>query len=163
MAVADLDSVIELEAALFPGDAWSQAMLHDELTASGRHYLVAVEGGDDARVIGYAGLRAVPPEGDVQTIAVGRPWWGRGVGTALLSELLAEAGRRGVREVFLEVRSDNPRAQDLYKRFGFVELGVRRGYYAGADAIVMRRSAPAAQDAAARAPHDPRADEERAP
>jgi ribosomal protein S18 acetylase RimI-like enzyme len=43
--------------------------------------------------------------------------------------------------VFLEVREDNPRARNLYKRHGFTEIGVRRGYYqpAGVDAIVMRK------------------------
>ena len=42
--------------------------------------------------------------------------------------------------MFLEVRADNPRAQDLYRRFGFADVGVRRGYYqpSGMDAIVMR-------------------------
>jgi ribosomal protein S18 acetylase RimI-like enzyme len=47
--------------------------------------------------------------------------------------------------MFLEVRADNPRAQDLYRRFGFEEIGVRRGYYqpSGTDAIVMRREVAA--------------------
>jgi ribosomal protein S18 acetylase RimI-like enzyme len=44
--------------------------------------------------------------------------------------------------VFLEVRADNPRAQDLYRRHGFADVGIRRGYYqpSGVDAIVMRRA-----------------------
>ncbi|HEX4659528.1 MAG TPA: GNAT family N-acetyltransferase, partial [Streptosporangiaceae bacterium] len=67
--------------------------------------------------------------------------WGRGTGSALLEELLAEAARRGCTEVFLEVRTDNMRAQRLYRRYGFVEIGIRKGYYqpSGADALVMRR------------------------
>ncbi|GAB3211649.1 ribosomal protein S18-alanine N-acetyltransferase [Marinactinospora thermotolerans] len=142
MTEADIAEVMRLERALFPGDAWSEGMLRDEMTGDGRHYVVA-ESVAEGRIIGYAGLRAVPPEGDVQTIAVDAAHWGGGVGTALLTELLAEAHRRGVTDVFLEVRSDNPRAQRLYRRFGFTELGVRRGYYKDADAIVMRRSAPA--------------------
>ena len=42
--------------------------------------------------------------------------------------------------MFLEVRTDNDRAQRLYRRYGFVGIGVRRGYYqpSGADALVMR-------------------------
>jgi ribosomal-protein-alanine N-acetyltransferase len=67
---------------------------------------------------------------------------GRGIGSALLEALLAEAGRRGCTEVFLEVRTDNNRAQQLYRRHEFTEIGIRRGYYqpSGADALVMRRS-----------------------
>ena len=77
------------------------------------------------------------------TIAVASTRWGEGTGTALLDALLAEAARRGCTEVFLEVRTDNARAQQLYRRYGFAEIGIRRGYYqpSGADALVMRRGA----------------------
>ncbi|MGW5875482.1 ribosomal protein S18-alanine N-acetyltransferase [Nocardiopsis terrae] len=141
MTTDDVPAVMALERALFPLDAWSEGMLRDELAETAtRHYLVAESGAPgDAAVVGYAGLRFVPPEGDVQTMAVAEPAWGRGIGRALLTELLAAAGERGVTHMFLEVRSDNPRAQDLYTRFGFEAIGVRRGYYKGADAIVMRR------------------------
>jgi [ribosomal protein S18]-alanine N-acetyltransferase len=68
--------------------------------------------------------------------------WGRGIGSALLNALLTEAARRGCTEVFLEVRADNGRAQQLYRRHDFTEIGIRRGYYqpSGADALVMRRN-----------------------
>lgn len=139
MTGADVPAVMELERRLFPLDAWSEGVLRDELAETAtRHYVVAET---DGRLVGYAGLRFVPPEGDVQTMAVAEDAWGRGIGRALLTELLDQAAARGVTETFLEVRSDNPRAQDLYRRFGFIELGVRRGYYKGADAIVMRRVA----------------------
>ncbi|QBI52354.1 ribosomal protein S18-alanine N-acetyltransferase [Streptomonospora litoralis] len=149
MSEFDLPAVMELERALFPGDAWSEDMMRSELAESTRHYYVACRSGgaagEDGPVMAYAGLRAVPPDGDVQTIAVDRSWWGRGVASALLTELLGAAYTRGVREVLLEVRSDNPRAKELYRRFMFTEIGVRRGYYRdGVDAIVMRCSAPAA-------------------
>ncbi len=79
------------------------------------------------------------------TIAVALDRWGEGTGAALLDALLAEAARRGCTEVFLEVRTDNARAQQLYRRYGFTEIGIRRGYYqpSGADALVMRRVAGA--------------------
>ncbi|MBR8740955.1 ribosomal protein S18-alanine N-acetyltransferase [Nocardiopsis sp. MG754419] len=137
MTDGDVPAVLDLERRLFPLDAWSEGMLRDELAETAtRHYVVAES---DDGLVGYAGLRFVPPEGDVQTMAVAETSWGRGIGRALLTELLAQGAERGVTRTFLEVRSDNPRAQDLYRRFGFVEIGVRRGYYQGADAIVMRR------------------------
>jgi [ribosomal protein S18]-alanine N-acetyltransferase len=144
MTADDVAAVMELERALFPLDAWSEGMLRDELAETAtRHYVVAETAGPGAAdtIVGYAGLRFVPPEGDVQTMAVAETAWGRGIGRALLGELLAQAQARGVTHVFLEVRSDNPRAQELYTRFGFEAIGVRRGYYQGADAIVMRRVA----------------------
>ncbi len=146
MTFGDVASVMELENTLFPHDAWSEAMLRSELSEPARYYIVAetVGTGEDAggaQLCGYAGLRSVPPKGDVQTIAVAEPRWGAGIGTALLTELLSVARERGVVEVFLEVRSDNPRARELYHWFGFTEIGVRRGYYRDADAIVMHRKA----------------------
>jgi hypothetical protein len=68
-----------------------------------------------------------------------------------LRALLAEAARRGCAEVYLEVRVDNPRAQQLYRRHGFVDAGLRRGYYqpSGTDALVMRRQAAAGGSAPA--------------
>ncbi|WP_017571236.1 ribosomal protein S18-alanine N-acetyltransferase [Nocardiopsis halotolerans] len=143
MTPDDVPAVMVLERALFPADAWSEGMLRDELAEPTRHYLVAVSGD---MVVGYAGLRFVPPEGDVQTMAVSEQVWGHGVGSAMLTELLEQARERGVTHMFLEVRSDNPRAQRLYGRFGFVQIGVRRGYYNGADALVMRRVAGEGDD-----------------
>src|SRR5690606_28501148 len=72
---------------------------------------------------------------------------GRGIGAALLTRLLGEALDRGATEMFLEVRSDNPRARELYRRFGCEDIGLRRRYYRDADAIVMRRSATVAERA----------------
>ena len=68
---------------------------------------------------------------------------GLGIGRALLAELLAEAERRGVRELFLEVRADNPAARGLYASMGFREIGVRPRYYQpeDVDAVVMKRDA----------------------
>ena len=79
-------------------------------------------------------------DADIQTIAIAEGGRGRGRGRALLTALLAEAARRGVRDVFLEVRADNPVAQSLYASEGFVEVGRRPRYYQpdDVDAIVMR-------------------------
>src|SRR5262249_51251929 len=66
---------------------------------------------------------------------------GGGVGAALLDDLLAEAARRGITTVLLEVAVDNEPAQRLYERRGFRTIGVRRGYYqpSNTDALGMER------------------------
>jgi ribosomal-protein-alanine N-acetyltransferase len=141
MTQADIDAVLDLELDVFGAEAWSKQMLAGELAQqpASRYYLVAEE---DGHVAGYAGLLGAGWQGDVLTLAVAADHWGRGIGTALLRALLAEAVRRGCTEVFLEVRTDNVRAQDLYRRHDFAEIGIRRGYYqpSGADALVMRRT-----------------------
>jgi ribosomal-protein-alanine N-acetyltransferase len=159
---ADLVDVLALEHELFPEDPWTAEMFADEIAQppDTRLYLLAEadagDGGIDSRDIvsgrgapggrvmaGYAGLMFIPggTQADVLTIAVREAFWGRGIGSALLSALLTAARDRGCGEVFLEVRADNPRAHGLYLRRGFEEIGVRRGYYqpSGTDAIVMRK------------------------
>ncbi|KAA6435279.1 ribosomal-protein-alanine N-acetyltransferase [Agrococcus sediminis] len=130
-----------IEQASFGASAWERATMQQEIASDWGRYVIAVDEGDDGRMVGYAGLRAVGVEGDVQTIAVAADARGRGIGRALLAELLAEAGRRGVRELFLEVRADNPVARGLYESVGFREIGVRPRYYQpeDVDAVVMKR------------------------
>ncbi|MHB1433130.1 MAG: ribosomal protein S18-alanine N-acetyltransferase [Streptosporangiaceae bacterium] len=139
MTRADLDQVVGLERAVFGEESWSRQMLEGELDQqpASRYYLVAE---DDGRIAGYGGLLGAGGQGDIVTLGVASGDWGRGIGSALLTALLDEARLRGYTEVFLEVRTDNDRAQRLYRRFGFTDVGLRRGYYqpSGADALVMR-------------------------
>ncbi len=141
MRLADLDAVLALEEQLFAPDTWTRAMYRDELSRTDtRHYLVAE---DDGAVVGYAGLIAYDDEAHVSTIGVARERQGEGIGSRLLDALLAEADRRSP-VVLLEVRADNDRAMDLYRRRGFAEIGRRRRYYqpSGTDAVVMKREKP---------------------
>lgn len=135
-----VEPVLGLEAELFPEETWSAAAFWNELAETAtRHYVVAVDGPD---LLGYAGLAVVGDEAHVLTIGVTGAAQGRGIGTALLRDLLAAAGDR---TVYLDVRVDNDPAQRLYERHGFVPVGRRRRYYqpSGTDALVMARSAPA--------------------
>jgi [ribosomal protein S18]-alanine N-acetyltransferase len=142
---ADLEDVLALERELFPDDPWTPGMFADELAQppERRLYLLAEAVAGDPVMAGYAGVLFSPagPEADVLTIAVRPAYWGQGVGSALLGALLDAARDRGCTEMFLEVRADNPRAHGLYLRRGFVDIGLRRGYYqpSGVDAIVMRK------------------------
>jgi len=161
MVSADLADVMAIEDELFPEDPWTAQMFADEVVMPPevRLYLVAEADPDDSApdngaldnsgpdagpvIAGYAGMLFVPGgiQADVLTIAVRASHWGRGIGSALLGELIQAARDRDCAEVFLEVRADNPRAHGLYLRRGFAEIGVRRGYYkpSGVDAIVMRK------------------------
>ena len=137
MTAADIPIVHDLECRLFPVDAWPLQMFHDELAqAATRRYVVAEHAG---RIVGYAGLMCIEPIADVQTIAVVPEQEGKGIGSALLGELIRESRLRHAEDVLLEVRADNPRAQQLYVRFGFEQIHVRPRYYRdGVDALIMR-------------------------
>ena len=147
----DIPAITVLDHVAFPEDPWSVDMFWSELAeVASRYYLVAEEfGADDThpdrqgpRIVGFAGLLIGAGEAEVLTIAVDPAREGHGLGTVLLTELLREAARRECDDVVLEVRADNLRAQELYRRLGFVQIGMRRGYYqpANVDAWVMRSS-----------------------
>jgi ribosomal-protein-alanine N-acetyltransferase len=128
--------LLPIEDDLFGPERWSAAMFWNEL-ASGHYYRIARDGRE---IVGYAGLAVTgPDEAWVQNIAVRRDRQHTGIGSALLTDLLAEAARRGATRVLLEVAVDNEPARRLYERYGFVPVGVRRGYYqaTNTDALVM--------------------------
>lgn len=140
----DIPRCVEIEQQLFADDApWTAGAFHAELDA-GNYYLGAYD--DEDGLVGYAGLATVGRPGDfessVHTIGVDQAHQGAGIGTALLRALLARADELRA-PVFLEVRTDNDRAVDLYARHGFSRIGVRKRYYqpSGADAYTMRRPA----------------------
>ena len=135
----DVDAVIAIERELFVDDPWSTEQMWAELAhVPATRWFVVHEDSDG--IDGYAGLFAVPPQGDVQTLAVAPRSQGRGLGRRLLEALTAEAVRRGCAQLFLEVRIDNEPAIALYEASGFAPQGRRRDYYGpGVDALVLRR------------------------
>jgi len=131
-----LRSVVRIESQVY-SRPWSHSLFVSELALrSSRSYVVAKIGRE---VVGYAGLMMSLTDGHVTTIAVDPAWHRRGVGTRLMLALAREAIDRGALALTLEVRLSNRGAQEMYKRFGFTAVGVRKGYYAdtGEDALVM--------------------------
>jgi ribosomal-protein-alanine N-acetyltransferase len=137
MVAADAPRCAELERLLFAGDdPWNAQTFLDALAAG--HYYLSAHNGDS--LIGYAGLARVGADAEIHTLAVDPLYHRRGVGRALLRAVLDRA--RGA-TVFLEVRTDNESAINLYRSEGFKVIGTRRRYYrpSGADAFTMRREA----------------------
>jgi [ribosomal protein S18]-alanine N-acetyltransferase len=131
-----LRSVLRIEELVYPRP-WSHSLFLSELALRGsRAYFVARVGRD---VVGYAGLMLSGDDGHITTIAVDPVHHRHTIGTRLLLVLAREALARGARNLTLEVRLSNRAAQDLYRRFGFGPVGVRKNYYQETheDALVM--------------------------
>lgn len=122
----DVPELLALEVAQFP-EPWTRSMLLDEITNEAtRRYTVAIE---EEKVIGYLGVMWVMDELHVNTLGTLPGHEGRGVATALLNDAWVVARGRGVHRATLEVAVSNTRAQELYRRFGFSPVGVRKNYY----------------------------------
>ena len=134
----DLDQLVEIEEAQFP-EPWSRRLLSDELDlTSQRRYTVAVE---DRTVIGVLGLMLIDRDAHINTIATRPGYEGRGVARSLLDEAIPVVEAGGYSRITLEVAVGNTRARDLYVKYGFAPLGVRKQYYrvTGEDALVLVR------------------------
>jgi ribosomal-protein-alanine N-acetyltransferase len=131
-----LRGVLRIEGQVYPRP-WSHSLFVSELALrSTRAYFVAKSGRE---IVGYGGLMMSMTDGHVTTIAVDPARHRQGIGTQLLLALARAAIARDATALTLEVRLSNHGAQEMYKRFGFRPVGVRKGYYAdtGEDALVM--------------------------
>jgi ribosomal-protein-alanine N-acetyltransferase len=138
MKASDLPQVMVIELATFTMP-WGEATFRGLLRRKDSDLWVAEYKGD---IAGYAVFWAVMDQGELGNVAVDEDHRGLGIGSQLIEAVLERAVERGVREIFLEVRKSNVRAQDLYKSFGFSEVGRRKNYYLEPleDALVMKKN-----------------------
>jgi [ribosomal protein S18]-alanine N-acetyltransferase len=137
MLAADLLRVVNVEIRAY-SHPWSRGNFIDSLAAG---YIAELLESRDAGLVGYFVAMPGVDELHLLNITVAPDWQGRGHGTALLDVVQARALERGLGTLWLEVRESNHRARALYRRRGFAEVGLRRGYYPAAggreDAVVM--------------------------
>ncbi len=138
MRQADLGEVAELERQIF-SRPWSEESFRNALSSPDHCYLVAVCG---ESIVGYCGLWCSFDTADLCNLAMAEEFRKQNLGSALLRHGLAAVQRKGVERVLLEVRCSNAPAIALYAKFGFEELGIRRGYYSypAEDGILMEIS-----------------------
>jgi [ribosomal protein S18]-alanine N-acetyltransferase len=146
MSIATLDAVMAIEQAAYEFP-WSRGNFIDALAA-----------GYDARLlcrgdstIGYFVVMAGVDEMHLLNLTVSPDEHGQGHGRFMLGEIVALCAREAAKKLWLEVRGTNVRARAIYRRFGFTEIGLRKGYYPAAnglreDAIVMGLPVPEARD-----------------
>jgi ribosomal-protein-alanine N-acetyltransferase len=138
MRPADVDAVWEMEKQVFPYP-WSRANFADSI-ASGYDAWLLREGDDLA---GYFLVMYALDEAHLLDVAVALARQRAGLGRYLLDQIVERARAQGMESILLEVRPSNERALQVYEKYGFSEIGRRKGYYPALegqreDAIVMR-------------------------
>lgn len=141
MRIQDVDDVLAVEQSVFP-HPWSRVNFTDSLATG---YDAWVLRDDAGKLAGYFLLMGAVDEAHLLDVAVAPAFQGCGLGRFLLDKVAARARGMGMASVLLEVRPSNGRALDVYRRYGYVEIGRRRAYYPAhlgqrEDAIVMRFS-----------------------
>ncbi|HZQ08989.1 MAG TPA: ribosomal protein S18-alanine N-acetyltransferase, partial [Anaerolineae bacterium] len=91
------------------------------------------------QIVGYIGYWLMAGEAHISTIAVRPEMRGRAFGELLLAFTIEDAARRGAHVATLEVRISNTPAQQLYLKYGFEKVGLRKAYYSdnNEDAFIM--------------------------
>ena len=130
----DIPAVLEIERAVF-STPWTEGQLLSEQGAD-KFFAIAVRGGE---LLGYCILRTFGEEAELYKIAVEAHSRRRGIARLLMAAAMAYAAENSISKIYLEVRAGNVPAISLYKKYGFVAVGRRRGYYENPveDAVVM--------------------------
>jgi ribosomal-protein-alanine N-acetyltransferase len=144
MSPEDLDRAMEIAESLKDAPHWTRAnylavldLDANRAAAPRRMALVTEEGG---KVAGFAVASLMPPQAELEIIAVDAHFQRRGLARRLFVELAGKLSLARVTEIILEVRASNQPALGLYRRLGFVETGRRPCYYQAPadDAVLMR-------------------------
>ncbi|NLY46259.1 MAG: ribosomal protein S18-alanine N-acetyltransferase [Tissierella sp.] len=135
----DIDEIVEIEKECFP-TPWPRDAFLTEIRENKLARYVVVE--VDGKVAGYGGVWLIVNEGHITNIAVKEEYRGLGVGNRIVEGLIYYCTSKNIQSMTLEVRESNIIAQNLYKKYGFVEYGIRPKYYSdnNEDALIMWRT-----------------------
>ena len=139
MTEEDIPQIAQIETLVFPSP-WSEAAFRSELNDNAMAvYLVLTEETQPSVVLAYCGMWKIFDEGHITNIAVRPQDQGRKLGKMLLHAMIQWAWANELGHVTLEVRVNNDKAINMYKKAGFADAGIRPGYYDNgeSDAMIM--------------------------
>ncbi|RKQ17044.1 ribosomal protein S18-alanine N-acetyltransferase [Ureibacillus endophyticus] len=137
MTPEDVEAVHQIELASFP-TPWTLDSFHYEMRENPYAYYIVAEA-NDGNIIGFCGMWVIIDSAQITNVAVIESARGQKIGEGLMREAIKVAKERGVEVLSLEVRVSNIIAQNLYRKLGFQDGGIRKGYYTDnqEDALVM--------------------------
>lgn len=134
MDESNVIDVLEINNICF-NPPWSLESLKNELKNKFTRYIVVKK---DDIVIGYAGIWIIIDEAHITNIAVDPDFRGIGAGNVLIENIIDICKELEIPSITLEVRETNTVAKNLYKKYDFIEEGIRKNYYEdGTNAVLM--------------------------
>lgn len=132
----DIENALKLEES-HKIKILSKKILESEINAENHYYIVAKENDD---VVGYAGISYVLDIADLLSIVVDKSKTRQGIASLMLEDLIEYCTQNSIREIILEVRKSNTSAQNLYSKYGFKQISIRKNYYDNIEnAIIMKK------------------------
>lgn len=131
-----VSGIAEIEKLCF-ATPWSENQILSEIQNPLTEYSIALHNG---KVVGYGGFWSVAGDAQITNIAVHPDFQGMQIGSHILENLLNIAKNRECIQLTLEVRESNTKAINLYNKYGFETVGMRKNYYEGKEnAILMTK------------------------
>ncbi|MFA5527320.1 MAG: ribosomal protein S18-alanine N-acetyltransferase [Peptostreptococcales bacterium] len=131
----DVEGIYRIEKLCFSSPWSKESLLYEFEKNALAKYWVAEK---DGQVIGYMGVWLIEGEGNITNIAIDPSYQGLGVANKLMTKFMDVLDQSNINSITLEVRQSNLIAQNLYKKFGFKEAGIRKKYYNNnEDALIM--------------------------
>lgn len=138
MKTSDIEQVMEIESAIFGKFHWRLQSFIGEIENEFGNYFSAIDKNTN-ELIGYGGFWLIMDEGHITTLAVNPKLQKKGLGEKILQHMIDVGYEKNVKWFTLEVRASNIPAQNLYYKYGFKSLGLRKKYYQdnAEDALIM--------------------------
>lgn len=138
MCKDDVEGIFNVSNLSF-NTPWSKDSISNEVNNPLAKYIVAIDNSNN-ELVGFIGAWIIAGEADIMNVAVHPSYRKVGIASKLLSSLIDLCNNLNCSNINLEVRASNLPAQNLYKKFSFIENGLRKGYYedTGEDAILMQ-------------------------
>lgn len=138
MKEKDISSIMKIEEVSFGTHHWTKESFRSEIKNKTGNYYVLIDNDED-KLLGYCGYWLIMDESHVTTIAVHPDYRRKHLGEVLLQHLIESSIKREAKWLTLEVRASNIGAQNLYYKYLFSSLGLRRKYYQdnNEDALIM--------------------------
>lgn len=144
MCAADVEQVMTVAAGLKDAPHWPQSVYIAALDAASLPHRIALVAANNPSggIVGFAVASLLPPQAELESIAVRADEQRRGIGSKLFARLADELRAAAVNEVLLEVRASNRSGIAFYRVLGWRQSGLRPRYYAAPkeDAILMSLS-----------------------
>ena len=137
MEQIDINAVVAIEEESYGLHHWSKESFFNELYNDLAKYFCAFN--EDGVLVGYAGIWRILEEAHITNISVKPDFRRKKIGETLLKTIIDFCYKEGVKYLTLEVRVSNQKAINLYEKYGFKSLGVRKAYYQdnNEDALIM--------------------------
>ena len=135
MNLSHLESIKDILETDFD-DFWNYNVFKTELNNKNSKYIIAKINNE---IVGFAGIEIIIDTADITNIVVKKSFRGRHISTILLKNIIEIAKSNNCNTINLEVNCNNLIAINLYKKFNFKQVGLRKNYYNGQDGLLFTK------------------------